>query len=357
MTEALSGTDPSLEECTLAPDVNGSLERAPILCLGETMVLLTADEGTVEAARHVGVHIGGAESNVASGLAHLGHDVEWWSRLGCDPFSNIIENFLRSRNVDTRFIRRDPDRQTGIYFKDRDLGAGRVYYYRAGSAASAMGPADRALLEVGRRTLLHLSGITAALSASSNELMQRLILNRRSNGPTISFDVNFRPGIWSAEAAAPRLLELASAADTVLVGRDEAEVLWGTRSADDIRRLLPEPTHLVVKDADVGATYFSESASVFIPALRATVVDAVGAGDAFAAGFLSGMLRGLDMSHTLRLAHLMAGLTIQHVSDLPTLPAAETILAVSSMSEENWSGITLDPGHLDNLEALVRKEA
>jgi 2-dehydro-3-deoxygluconokinase len=324
--------------------------------MGETMVLLTADEGNIEAARHVGVHIGGAESNVASGLAHLGHHVEWWSRLGCDPFGNIIEKFLRSRSVDTGFVFRDPARQTGIYFKDRDSGAERVHYYRAGSAASAMGPDDQAVLSLEKRTLLHLSGITAALSASSSELMQRLIVDREPSGPTISFDVNYRPGIWSAEAAAPRLLELASAADIVLVGRDEAEVLWGTKTPDHIRGLLPHPVELVVKDADVGATHYRNSASVFVPALRTTVVDVVGAGDAFAAGFLSGTLRGLDVAQTLRLGHVMAALTIQHVSDLPKLPATESILAVSAIGEQNWSGITLAPRHLEKLETLAWKE-
>ncbi|RAX43972.1 sugar kinase [Arthrobacter sp. AQ5-06] len=326
-----------------------------LLCVGETMVLLTADTGPLEKSSHLGIHVGGAESNVASGLAHLGHEVEWFSRVGDDPFGRIILDFLRARGVRLDGVEVDGTRPTGIYFKDRDGDASRVYYYRSGSAASAMGPADVASLSLESRSLCHVSGITAALSAPANDLLQWLVIDRAAPDVLVSFDVNYRPALWPRAEAAPRLLELARGADIVVVGRDEAQVLWGTERAEDVREILPDTAHLVVKDSGIGATHFAGGHATHQPALHADVVEPVGAGDAFAAGFLSGVVRGFEVPRALRLGHLMAGLTLQHVSDLPALPAAEAILAVSALEGEEWANIRLNGSHLNDLKPLLPK--
>lgn len=328
---------------------------APILCVGETMVLLTPDHGPLVKNSHLGIHVGGAESNVASGLAHLGHSVEWFSRLGEDPFGSIIIEFLRDRGVALGGLLRDSTRPTGIYVKDRESEVSRVYYYRSGSAASALTPADLKGLSLGARVLCHVSGITAAISPTADDMLQHLIVNRHRTNCLVSFDVNYRPALWPPKLAAPRLLELARAADIVVVGRDEAQVLWGTERAEDVRNLLPGVAHLVVKDADVEAVHFTGDAITREPALRAEVVEPVGAGDAFAAGFLSGLVRGLSESQALRLGHLMAGLTLQHVSDLPTLPPAADILAVSKLDGDAWADIRLNSSHLRDLQSLLPK--
>ncbi|MET4592328.1 sugar kinase [Arthrobacter sp. 754] len=327
----------------------------PILCLGETMVLLTPDEGPLAKNSHLGIHVGGAESNVAAGIAHLGHRVEWISRLGNDPFGQIIADFLRGRGVCLDRVQMDADRPTGIYFKDREPGASRVYYYRAGSAASALSPRDSALLSLEKRTLCHVSGITAALSASANSLLQHILIDHRVPDVLISFDVNYRPALWPLEAAAPRLLELARHADIAVVGRDEAQGLWGTERAEDVREILPDVPHLVVKDAGIEAVHFTGETVTRQPALAAEIVEPVGAGDAFAAGYLAGFIRGFDTPRALRLGHLMAGLTLQHVSDLPPLPPSEDILAVSGLDGDDWSGIRLNASHLDDLHSLAPK--
>lgn len=302
-----------------------------LLCVGETMVLLTPDSGGLQGASHLGVHVGGAESNVASGLAHLGHQVEWFSWLGADSFGTRILDFLLGRGVAVDRVERSATHPTGVYFKDRADGLNSVHYYRAGSAASTLGPDDIALLRLAERSLVHLSGITAAISPSANELIQLLLTERTHPELLISFDVNYRPALWPLSQAAPRLRELARAADIVLVGRDEAETLWGTADAAEIRAHLPEPSYLVVKDADAGATCFHGEEVTFVPSCKADVVDPVGAGDAFAAGFLAGLTRGFGVERALRVGHLMAACTLGHVSDLPVLPPAEQILAASEI--------------------------
>lgn len=305
-----------------------------LLCVGESMMLLTPDVGGLHGATHLGLHVGGAEGNVAAGLAHLGHDVEWFSRVGADPFGARITDFLAERGVNVNRVESSASHPTGVYFKDRVDGRNTVHYYRAGSAASTLGPDDIDRLRLGGRSLVHFSGITAAISASADELVERLLTDLDNPDFMVSFDVNYRAALWPVSQAAPRLREVASRADIVLVGRDEAEELWGTVEPDEIRALLPEPTYLIVKDAHVGATCFHGDAPVFVPSSEVDVVDPVGAGDAFAAGFLAGLTGGFEVARSLRLGHLMAAHTLGHVSDLPVLPPAEEILAASQAPDE-----------------------
>lgn len=325
------------------PRESGGLVGPDVVCLGESMTMLTATSRSPLRRRpHLAMYVGGAESNVACGLAHLGHAVEWVGRVGADPFGQGIVDFLESRSVGTGRVTYDENRQTGVYFKDRAKARTVVYYYRAQSAASAMSRADVDPTIFGAAGLVHLSGITPALSDSCDDLVQGLIVDRIHGTATVSFDVNYRPALWPVAEAAPRLRELASAADIVVVGRDEAEVLWGTESPADVRALFPDVAELVVKDNEVGATLFAGDEIVFQPALRVQVVEPVGAGDAFAAGFLSAWLQGMPPDRRLRHGHVLAALTLQHESDLPTLPAPETVAAWSALEGEDWMSLDLD---------------
>jgi 2-dehydro-3-deoxygluconokinase len=167
--------------------------------------------------------------------------------------------------------------------------------------------------------------VTPALSASCADLVKAVVLDRELESATVSFDVNFRSGLWAAPDAAPRLLELAGAADITFVGLDEAEALWGCSSAEAVRALLPRPRVLLVKDGAVGATAFASAATVFVPSQEVRVVEPVGAGDSFAAGWLAAELRGLSPELGLRLAHLVASAALQSVGDLGHPPTEAQI--------------------------------
>ncbi|MFJ8788020.1 PfkB family carbohydrate kinase [Streptomyces sp. NPDC102462] len=219
--------------------------------------------------------IGGAESNVACVLAAAGHSTRWVSRVGADGFGDHLVRAIGAYGVDVASVRRDPARPTGIYFRTAGDRAGddhEVAYYRAGSAASAMtvDAVDLAALRAAR--ILHLSGITAALSAGCLDLLRALTAPRPGRRPLVSFDVNFRPGLWR-DAAAPRvLLDLARRCDLVFVGTDEAEAAWGVPpDPDAIRALLPEPRTLVVKEGARGATVFDTDTSFPVSDTRASV--------------------------------------------------------------------------------------
>lgn len=187
-------------------------------------------------------------------------------------------------------MRIDSSRPTGLYVKEASPHGSPVRYYRRGSAASGMGLEMIDRLGLGEVKLVHLSGITAALSDSCLAMMREL-LRRPRHGFRISFDLNWRPALWSDRD--PRVLrELADMADVVLAGSDEAELVWGTGDPSRLRKLLPGPASLVVKQGAEGATLLEGGSSYFEPALKVAVVEPVGAGDAFAAGFLAATLQG-----------------------------------------------------------------
>jgi 2-dehydro-3-deoxygluconokinase len=131
--------------------------------------------------------------------------------------------------------------------------------------------------------------------------------------------VNYRPGLWPVASAAPVLLELAARASIVLVGLDEARKLWGVSSAADVRALLPQPSVLVVKDAAVGATSFRAGSTDFVPTPPVEVVEPVGAGDAFAAGYLAGVLRDLPETDRLALGHRIAAAALSVTGDVAAI--------------------------------------
>ena len=206
----------------------------------------------------------------------------------------------------------DPAHPTGVYFKDPGHG---VSYYRTGSAASRLSPADAARVDLTGIDIVHVSGITAAISVSAAQFLDDVFELAREAGVRVSFDVNHRPALWGAATAAGPLAALARRADIVFVGRDEAEALWSTTDAASVRALFPEVPELVVKDGEFGATAFVGANEVVEPALAVEVVEAVGAGDAFAGGYLSALLEGAPVAERLRSGHDRAALTLRTTSD------------------------------------------
>ncbi|MEV7491179.1 sugar kinase [Streptomyces anulatus] len=356
-----------------------------VVCLGESMVtFLPSQPGRLADVPSFGRGIGGAESNVACALAAAGHRAAWVGRVGADGFGDHLVETIASYGVDTSAVRRDPVRPTGIYFRtatDRGTDTHEVAYYRAGSAASAMSPDNVPYEDLLAGRILHLSGITAALSADCLALLRELTAPRPGR-PLVSFDVNHRPHLWrGGDADASVLLELARRADLVFVGEDEAEEAWGIVGAEAIRAALPEPAVVVVKRGSAGATVFSglrpgprssnaggaENAAgagssgaggagnaaggaegadtvTLVPALRVDVVAAVGAGDAFAAGFLSATLRGLPVRERVRHGHLMAAAVLTVPGDLTDPPARDHADRLAALDDDAWGRLRLGPG-------------
>ncbi|MFC5220228.1 sugar kinase [Streptomyces coerulescens] len=312
----------------------------PVVCVGETMAALAPDPPSpLQSAPELRLSVAGAESNVAMYLADHGIPVAWLSALGDDPLGHRVRATVAASGVDVSYVRTDPRRPTGLLVKDPGPDGTRVHYYRRGSAASALGPGLLDCPALRTAALVHLTGITPALSASCSDLVNRALAAGPGGRPyAVSFDVNHRAALWPDGTAPKVLRELADRADIVFVGLDEAQALWGEHlTAQAIREELPHPRILVVKDGANAATAFTGEGTVIVPAPRATVVESVGAGDAFAAGFLAGLLRGAGTTGALRLGHITAASALQVTGDHGPLPDPAETEALLALSAREWA--------------------
>ncbi|WP_377273501.1 sugar kinase [Peterkaempfera sp. SMS 1(5)a] len=309
----------------------------PVVCLGETMAALAPEPlSPLDDADLLRVDIAGAESNVALYLADHGIPARWVSAVGDDPFGRRIRERIAHGGVDVSGVRTDPERPTGLLLKDPGAHGTRVHYHRRGSAASALTPDVLDDPAVTGAALLHLSGITPALSPGCHDLVERAL---RPDRPwPVSFDVNHRPALWTGRSAADVLRPLADRADIVLVGLDEAQALWGDGLTDAraVRDLLPGPHVLVVKDGAHAATAFAGPEVHRVPALTVDVMEPVGAGDAFAAGFLAGLLREMPVERALRLGHLTAASALRVAADRGPLPDPAVVASLLDAEQEAW---------------------
>jgi 2-dehydro-3-deoxygluconokinase len=276
-----------------------------VVTLGESLGLLVASRiGRLELVPSMDLGFGGAESNVAIGLARLGVPVTWMGRLGDDALGRLIERQLRAEGVQPS-VTRDTSAPTALMLKERPAaGASAISYYRAGSAGSRIEPADLDLDRVRAAGVLHLTGITAAVSESARRALDAAIDAAHQAGAIVSFDVNHRSRLWSAEQAVPVYRSLVARADLVFAGEDEAELLTGEPepAAQAAALAAMGPTQIVVKRGEHGAIGFADGERMEVPAFTVQALDTVGAGDAFVAGYLAELIAGAPMSERLRTA-------------------------------------------------------
>ncbi len=303
-----------------------------VITLGECLAsLLASTPGSLAEATSFERHVAGAEANVAVGLARLGHTVGFIGRVGDDGFGTAIVRKLRGEGVDVAHLVVDPA-ATGVMFRERRLlGTSAVVYHRAGSAGSrlAVDDVERAAndgaFEAAR--WLHLTGITPALSATARAATFRARELARAAGLTISLDINLRRRLWSDEEAASVLRELAAGVDVVLGGDEELAVLTGLDPAAAAEESVAAVTRLgpsiaIAKLGAEGALALETGATPILePAIMVgTVVDPVGAGDAFCAGFIAGRLDGTDLPTAVRMGNACGALAVAASGDQAGLP-------------------------------------
>lgn len=296
-----------------------------VVTFGETMVMMNPEEsGSLKYVSRFSRHLGGTESNFAIGLSRLGFRAGWISRLGGDSFGDYIESFVRGEGVDVSRVKRDSDHPTGLMVKERlELGGTRIHYYRRGSAASHMGPDDLDPDYIGEARYLHLTGITPALSDSCRRAVYRGIELAREGGLRITFDPNLRLKLWGVEEMREVILDIAGRVDAVLPGFSEGQILFGTDDTEEIvsRFLDLGPEVVVLKLGTGGALLATPGERSRIPGFRLErVVDPVGAGDGFAAGFVAGQLKGYDLTESVKLANAVGAFATTVRGDVEGLP-------------------------------------
>jgi 2-dehydro-3-deoxygluconokinase len=296
-----------------------------VLTAGETMALLDpVADGEIVHGLGFTLRIAGAESNFAIGLSRLGVGVTWVSRLGADPFGDVVQDTLAAQGLDLRFLERDPTRPTGVFFKWRGGGRSHVLYYRRGSAASALLPEhvpDEALEGV---RLVHLTGITTGLSDSARSLVLDLAARARARGVTVIFDPNWRPALWQSPAeAAEAQRDVLPNADWYLCGLEEGCLLFGVEDAEELLAAIRASGsgNAAVRVGARGCVIEQGGEAFEVPPEReATVLDEVGAGDAFAAGFAFGLLQGWSPTDCARAGNAIAAAALTGTGDWETLP-------------------------------------
>ena len=279
-----------------------------VVCLGETMALLAFEAtGPLRIGATATLSIGGAESNVAIGLARLGHRVGWIGRVGDDAAGQLITATLHGEGVDVSTVTSDGLMPTGLMLREhRTYDRFRVDYYRRGLAGSRLAPEQVDDEFVRSSGIAHITGISAALSDSAGAAALRAIDLVHQSGGLASFDVNHRSALWSTDAARPVLREFVRRCDVVFAGPDEAELVLDLAAGEcDTPALVAGllelgPGEVVVKcGADGAIGQVAGGEPVAVAPRRVTCLDPVGAGDAFVAGHLSGLLDGLDLAGRL----------------------------------------------------------
>ena len=315
-----------------------------VVTVGEALAVFRTTPGqSLWRAEQVAVGTGGAEANVAMTLAHRGVPVTWAGRVGDDSLGRRVTRELQAEGVTVSAVR-DAARPTGLLVKDvRGDGRTVVSYYRSDSAGSALSvtDVDDLALDLGPGVLLHLTGITSALSSSAADAVEHLVGMARSAGASVSVDVNHRPRLWGDRPAASSHRLLAAASDVLFASVDEVPLL--VDGAENDLQAIPGDRataaatvlaehghrHVVVTDGAAGSAAVHDEVVASMPALDVAVVDTVGAGDAFVGGYLAAWSRGESLSGRLTAGCISGAAACRHggdwegAVDLSGLPPAE----------------------------------
>ncbi|WP_337018255.1 sugar kinase [Leclercia sp. AS011] len=304
-----------------------------VITIGEAMAMFVATKtGELSAVDQFIKRVAGAELNVATGLARLGLKVGWVSRVGNDSFGQFVLDTLKKEGIETAGVTLDDRYPTGFQLKSKvtDGTDPIVEYFRKGSAASHLSVEDFNPLRFTAARHLHLSGVAAALSASSYALLDHAAGAMKAAGKTISFDPNLRPVLWKSEAEmVEKLNHLAFQADWVLPGVKEGQILTGEKTPEGIADFyLNRGVKAVILKTGADGAWFktADGEQGAVAAVKVeNVVDTVGAGDGFAVGAISALLEGKTLQQAITRGNIIGSLAIQVQGDSEGLPTREQL--------------------------------
>jgi 2-dehydro-3-deoxygluconokinase len=298
-----------------------------LFTFGESMGVVNADGiGPLAHARTFSFGIGGAESNVAIGVARLGGEATWLGRVGPDTTGSLIGRRLTDAGV--RAMPIQDHTFTGLMVRYQRSGEFmHVDYHRAGSAGSRLTPADIPVAEVRAAGIVHVTGITPALSETCRAAVFQAVETALAAGVPVSLDVNYRSKLWSRPEAATVLRDLVSMVDIVFAGPDEASLFVDGDYPGGLAKL--GPTEVIIKDGARGCVAQINGQRYEAAALPVTVVDPVGAGDAFVAGYLADRLAGAAPEVRLATAIAAGAFAVTVPGDCEGLPDRAELAALT----------------------------
>jgi len=277
-----------------------------VVTIGETMALMAATTaGPLQHTRTMTLGIGGSESNVAVGLSRLGAEVTWIGKVGADSLGDLVLREISAEGIRVIGVR-DPQAPTSLMIKERRTTIDtHVWYYRHDNAGGRLRSTEFDPALIRDASLLHVTGISPALSEGMSETISEAIRVAKDAGVTVSFDLNFRGKLWSRDEARESYLQIIPQADIVFAGDDEAAIAVGTADSpiELARRLVGLGAgQAIIKLGAHGAVAVVDGREYAREAVKVTPVDTVGAGDAFVAGYLADYLLGEDVDTRLTTA-------------------------------------------------------
>ena len=303
-----------------------------LVTVGETMALFTSSRaGRLRHAASLQLGFAGAESNVAIGVSRLDASATWFGRVGDDELGELILRGLRAEQVDVSAAVRDSC-STSLMIKERltsDLT--RVSYYRSAGPGSRLQPDDLPAAQLREASVLHITGITPALSPSARETIHVAIELAREGNALVSLDYNYRAALWTAEDAGSELRDLTTKVDLVFAGEEEAALVVDQPTSEGQAQALAAlgPSRVIITRGSSGATASIEGRVMNVDAVPVQSVDPVGAGDAFVAGYLAELLAGRDDNISLATAAACGAFAVTVRGDWEGMPHRSDLQVLS----------------------------
>lgn len=296
-----------------------------ILCFGEPMVEFNEQAD----GRYLRGH-GGDTSNCAIAAARSGASVGFFTHLGQDAFGDGFIALWTREGIDCSAVRRDEQAHTGVYFVTHGEEGHAFSYLRAGSAASRVRPADVPKAMLRDTKILHVSGISQAISADAADAVFSAIAMVREAGGQVSYDTNLRLKLWPLARARAVIHAAVAMCDIVLPGHDDARQLTGLDDADAIVDfyLGLGPRIVALTLGEDGTLVATADRRERVRAFPAEAVDATGAGDTFDGAFLAELAAGRDPFAAARYANAAASLSTQGYGAVAPMPRREAVEAL-----------------------------
>lgn len=309
-----------------------------IIAIGEPMLEFNAEqEGALSEVGRFVVGWGGDTSNFCIAACRAGGRVGYLTRLGDDEFGESFLKLWQREGIDTSRVVRDPDAFTAAYFISRKGRQHYFTYFRRGSAASRMAPAFLPHDYIAGAGLLHVSGISQAISQSACDTVFAAIAVARAAGRLVSYDPNFRPKLWPLDRARAVIHETCRRADLIFPSLDDARQLTGLVSPEEIAGFYRGlgPKVVVIKLGAEGALLASANDLQTFPPYAVESIDMSGAGDTFDGAFAVCFLQGRPLDECMRFANAAAALTTTGLGCVSPVPRREAIHALMARQPQS----------------------
>lgn len=302
-----------------------------VITIGDAMIAMCPiEKGPIIFSDTFKRKVGGAELNVAMGCARLGIKSGWISRLGNDDFGKYILKTARGEGIDTSEVKLVDEYPTSVYFREvLSDGSSRSFYYREKSPTSTMRCEDLNEDYFKQAKVLHITGVFPSIAKNNQDIILEAVNLAKRNNLTVSFDPNIRLKMWTKEEAKAYIEKILPNVDILLVGDEEIEILLGETSIEDAIKIFHNYGigKVIVKKGSKGSIGSDGDNIYYIDAIKPkALVDTVGAGDGFAAGFLTALCKGQDFKNCVEFGNAVGSLVVGVEGDNEGLPYYDDVL-------------------------------